>query len=168
MNPFIRNCKSYIVSCIYTLPENPHMPSARIFAECRISSTRQSYYLPSAKKYALGEQLALGGLSLCRVPARWHSAKTHFAECQSVDTRQRASRAPHPPVDDHYGGGCFCLPSAYKGTLGKQIFAECPTVDTRQTLSRAPHTTVPKAVTPLPRTFPFFHGRYHYCLPSAS
>ena len=52
----------------FALPENPHMPSARIFAECIISSTRQSYYLPSAKKHALGEQMALGGLSLCRVP----------------------------------------------------------------------------------------------------
>ena len=79
---------------ISSLPENPHMPSARIFAECIISSTRQSYYLPSAKKHALGEQMALGGLSLCRVPVIWHSAKTHFAECQSANTRQRASRAP--------------------------------------------------------------------------
>src|SRR6185312_12599952 len=78
----------------FALPENPHMPSARIFAECIISSTRQSYYLPSAKKHALGEQMALGGLSLCRVPVIWHSAKTHFAECQSANTRQRASRAP--------------------------------------------------------------------------
>ena len=132
------------------------MPSARIFAECRISSTRQSYYLPSAKKHALGEQLALGGLSLCRVPARCHSAKTHFAECQSVDTRQRASRAPHPPADDRYGGGCFCLPSAYMGTLGKQIFAECPTVDTRQTLSRAPHTPAPQGRYAVATNVPIF------------
>jgi len=102
------------------------MPSARIFAECRISSTRQSYYLPSAKKHALGEQLALGGLSLCRVPARWHSAKTHFAECQSVDTRQRASRAPHPPADDRYGGGCFCLPSASWGHSANKSLPSAP------------------------------------------
>ena len=119
-----------------TLPENPHMTSARIFAECRISSTRQSYYLPSAKKHALGEQLVLGVLSLCRVPARWHSAKTHFAECQSVDTRQRAPRAQHPPADDPQttvtvGDAFVCrvptrghsanrsLPSAPQSTLGK-------------------------------------------------
>ena len=77
----------FVQSVSHSLPENPRMPSARFFAECRITSTRQSYYLPSAKQHALGEQLALGGISLCRVPASWHSAKTHFAECRPVDTR---------------------------------------------------------------------------------
>ena len=101
------------------------MPSVRIFAECRISSTRQSYYLPSAKKHALGEQLALGGLSLCRVPARWHSATTHFAECQSVDTRQRASA---PTRRRPLQWGMF-------------LFAECLHGDTRQTnLCRVPYS----------------------------
>ena len=157
------------------------MPSAQIFAECIISSTRQSYYLPSAKKHALGEQMALGGLSLCRVPDIWHSAKTHFAECQSVDTRQRASRAP---TDD----------PQTTVTVAMLLFAECLHGDTRQQdLCRVPtwghsatrslpsalqstlgkrchvHRTrqLPKAVTLLPRTFPFFHGRYRYASPSA-
>src|SRR6185312_8183139 len=145
------------------------MPSARIFAECIISSTRQSYYLPSAKKHALG------GLSLCRVPAIWHSAKTHFTECQSVDTRQRASRAP---TDD----------PQTTVTVAMLLFAECLHGDTRQqdlcrvptwghsatrslpsalqsTLGKRCHDRtrqLPKAVTLLPRTFPFFHGRYRY------
>jgi len=104
------------------------MPSAKFFAECRISSTRQRYYLPSAKKHALGEQLALGGLSLCRVPAIWHSAKTHFAECQSVDTRQRASRAP---TDD----------PQTTVTVAMLLFAECLHGDTQQTnLCRVPYS----------------------------
>ena len=114
------------------------MPSVRFFAECIISSTRQNYYLPSAKQHALGEQLALGGISLCRVPASWHSAKTHFVECRTVDTRQRASRAPHPPADDRYGGAAFVcrvptrghlanrsLPSAPQWTLGKLCHVHC-------------------------------------------
>ena len=139
------------------------MPSARIFAECRISSTRQSYYLPSAKKYALGEQLALGGLSLCRVPVIWHSAKTHFAECQSVNTRQRASLHRQTTADDRPQQTppqttvtCFCLPSAYMVALGKKIFAECPTVDTRQTLSRAPHPPAPQGRYAVATNVPIF------------
>ena len=124
------------------------MPSAQIFAECIISSTRQSYYLPSAKNHALGEQMALGGLSLCRVPAIWHSAKTHFAECQSVDTRQRASLHRQTTADDRPQQTppqttvtCFCLPSAYMVALGKKIFAECLHGDTRQQdLCRVPYS----------------------------
>ena len=136
------------------------MLSARIFAKCRISSTRQSYYLPSAKKHTLG------GLSLCRVPARWHSATTHFAECQSVDTRQRAS-APtrRRPL-----------------RWGMLLFAECLHGDTRQTnLCRVPYsrhsanalTCTAHASSPRPLRYchersHFFHNRYRYCLPSAS
>ena len=118
------------------LPENRCMTSARVFAECRISSTRQRYYLPSAYQNALGERLTLGGTNLCRVPAIWHSASPLFAECWPVGTRQIASRAPHTPAHDRYGGVAFTavivcrvptrghsantsLPSASQRTLGK-------------------------------------------------
>ena len=77
--------------CYLSLPENPRMPSARFFAECRISSTRQRNYLSSAHQKALGEQLALSGINLCRVPASWHSAKPLFAECWPAGTRQSPS-----------------------------------------------------------------------------
>ena len=72
---------SFVSMRAEALPENRRMPSARVFAECRISSTRQRYYLPRAYQKALGEQLALSGINLCRVPASWHSAKPIFAEC---------------------------------------------------------------------------------------
>ena len=129
---------------------------------CRVSGS-----LPSA------ESRALGKATICRVPKNmhsannWHSAAYLFAECQPDGTRQRhtlpsASQLTlgkerlHPPADDRYGGGCFCLPSAYMGTLGKQIFAECPTVDTRQTLSRAPHTPAPQGRYAVATNVPIF------------
>jgi len=88
------------------------------------------------------ESRALGKATICRVPNNmhsannWHSAEYLFAECRPVGTRQRHTLPsagqltlgkyrhvhrthPQTPADDRYGGGCFCLPSAYKGTLGK-------------------------------------------------
>ena len=130
------------------------MPSARDFAECIISSTRQSLHLPSASQKALGKNLTLGKINVCRVPLIWHSAKSIFAECLKKYTRQTSSRAPHAPVTVGWRSGRYCLPSAGYGTLGKPSFAECLTVNTRQTMSRAPHTTVTTTVTPLPRPVP--------------
>ena len=98
---------------------------------CRVPGS-----FPSVKSRALGKA------TICRVPNNmhsannWHSAAYLFAECQPDGTRQRhtlpsASQLtlgkerhvhrthPQTPADDRYGGGCFCLPSAYKGTLGK-------------------------------------------------
>ena len=118
--------------------------------------------LPSARYRALDK------VTICRVPTKRHSAKSRhsakigFAECLITDTRQthlcRVPRGQHSthsltctlhtlaaPVACH---GRYCLPSARKGTLGKQNFAECLRLDTRQSWSRAPHPTV----TLLPRT----------------
>ena len=151
-----------------TLPENPHI--------CRVAGSLLS-----------AESRALGKATICRVPKNmhsannWHSAAYLFAECQPDGTRQRHTlpsasqltlgkeRHVHRQTTRRrpLRWRCFCLPSAYMGTLGNKIFAECPTVDTRQTLSRALHPPAPKAVTLLPRTFPFFHGRYRYASPSA-
>ena len=112
-----------------------------LFVECLPKSTRWTTDTRRNKSLPSAGQLALGKATLCRVPASWHSVNT--ITC-IAPTRRRPLR------------------------WGLLLFAEWPTVDTRQTLSRAPHTPVPKAVTPLPRTFPFFHDRYRYCLPSAS
>ena len=129
--------------------------SAKIlFAECqktctrRINNTRRTISLPSASHMALGKD------TLCRVLVSWHSAKS--VTC--TNTR---------PADVRYGGDAFVcrvptwghsatrsLPSALQSTLGKR----CHVHRTRQ---------LPKAVTLLPRTFPFFHGRYRYASPSA-
>ena len=130
------------------------MPSARDFAECKILSTRQRLHLPSASQKALGKNLTLGKINVCRVPLIRHKAKSIFAECLWWDTRQTSSRAPHAPVTVGWRSGRYCLPSAGYGTLGKPSFAECLTVNTRQTMSRAPHTTVTTTVTPLPRPVP--------------
>ena len=105
-----------------SLPETRRMPSADGFAECRISNTRQSYYLPSACQKALGKQTTLGLPKSHTLPSASHVAlgELTFAECHMGSTRQTSSRAPHTPV-----------------TMGSPsrplLFAECPQGDTRQT-----------------------------------
>jgi hypothetical protein len=61
-----------------TLPETTPLPSARLFAECILSGTWQTWSLPSARKKTLGEEWALGKGPLCRVPKLKHSAKSFF------------------------------------------------------------------------------------------
>ena len=139
---------------LLSLPETTRIPSARYFAECIISSTRQSLHLPSASQKALGKNLTLGKINVCRVPLIRHSAKSIFAECLWWDTRQTSSHALHAPVPVGWRSGRYCLPNAGYGTLGKPRFYKCLTVNTRQTMSRAPHTTVTTTVTPLPRPVP--------------
>ena len=115
------------------------MPSADGFAECTISSTRQNYYLPGAYEKALGKQTALGGRKLCRVPATWHSAKPHFAECRVGSTRQQVSRAPHKPAHARYNGAAV-------------ILCRVPhSVHSAKTITCAAHDRYPVA-TLLPRT----------------
>jgi hypothetical protein len=63
------------------LPETAPLPSARLFAECILSGTRQRASLLSARKKTLGEEWALGKGPFCRVPKFNHSAKSFFAEC---------------------------------------------------------------------------------------
>ena len=140
-----------VVPCATTdgaLPENPRMPSA--------------------------ESRALGKATICRVPNNmhsannWHSAEYLFAECRPVGTRQRHT-----------------LPSDGQLTLGKyrHVHRTHPqtTVMVGATfVCRVPHSrhsansvtcpahAVAMNVPIFPRTFPFFHGRYRYCLPSTS
>jgi len=90
----------------YTLPETHSLPSAKIFAECNISGTRQTKSLPSA---ALGktkhsaknilpsaghstksrqQQTATHGCYLCRVPICRTLGKDGICRVQLKDTRQ--------------------------------------------------------------------------------
>ena len=59
---------------MHTLPETRRLPSAEGFAKCKISSTRQSYNLPSAYRKTLGKKTTLGKDLLCRVAIYRHSA----------------------------------------------------------------------------------------------
>ena len=52
-----------------TLLETAYMPSARCFAECQTTGTRQTTSLPSAEPQALGKASAHGTFLFCRVPA---------------------------------------------------------------------------------------------------
>ena len=111
--------------------------AAYLFAECQPDGTRQRHTLPSASQLTLGKERHVHRQTTRRRPLRWR---------------------------------CFCLPSAYMGTLGNKIFAECLHGDTRQQdLCRVPYSrhSANAVVTLLPRTFPFFHGRYRYASPSA-
>ena len=86
---------------------------------------------------------------------KWHSAAYLFAECQPSGTRQRHTlpsasqltlgkeRHVHRQTTRRrpLRWRCFCLPSAYMGTLGNKIFAECLHGDTRQQdLCRVPYS----------------------------
>ena len=57
------------------IPEIGCLQSARIFAECNTSGTRQTNSLPSAAKKTLEKIIALGKQLICRVPNIKHSAK---------------------------------------------------------------------------------------------
>ena len=138
----------------HSLPETRHLPSAEDVAESNISSTRQSYNLPSAYRKTLGNKTTLGKDLLCRVPVYRHSANLPLPSA----TRAALGTQPHgtlhtlaAPVAYH---GRYCLPSARKGTLGKHLFTECHAAGTRQRLSR--HAAVTHC-----------HERYRYRLPSA-
>ena len=59
------------------LRKNRSSPSAKGFAECNLSGTRQTIYLPSAKEKTLGKKKDTRQTRL-------------FAKCQGVCTRQTA------------------------------------------------------------------------------
>ena len=162
------------------LEASTHYRKTRV---CRVPGS-----LPSA------ESRALGKATICRVPNNmhsannWHSAEYLFAEYRPDGTRQRHTlpsaiqltlgkerhctdrpqqttehnrrhrrrplRAFVCRVPTWWHSAKRSLPSALQSTLGKL----CHVHRTRQ---------LPKAVTLLPRTFPFFHGRYRYSSPSA-
>ena len=73
-----------------TLPETADLPSAKIFAECIISGTRQTSSLPSAAKNTLGKIMALGKQTLYRVPKKTLS-KLRKNTQQIRDTRQKTA-----------------------------------------------------------------------------
>jgi len=125
------------------------MPSAECFAECTISSTRQNYYLPSAYEKALGKQTTLGGRKLCRVPATWHSAKPHFAECLNQDTRR--THLCRVPRGQHSANSVTCATHArYNGAA--VILCRVPhSVHSAKTIPCTAHDRYPVA-TLLPPT----------------
>ena len=59
-----------------------------LFAECQLTSTRQSVSLPSAIWLALGKEIVRRVLFVRRVRVFWHSANSIFAECSRLCTRQ--------------------------------------------------------------------------------
>ena len=71
-----------------TLRETGDLPSARVFAECILSGTRQRPCLPSARKIHSANKNTRQNTSLPSV-FFWHSAKMYFAECLCFGTRQR-------------------------------------------------------------------------------
>ena len=102
------------------------MPSAEGFAECKISSTRQSYNLPSAYQKALGKKSTLGKDWLCRVPDYRHSANP------PLPSATRAALGTQPHV-------CAAHTRRARYPSRPLLFAECPQGDTRQTpLCRVP------------------------------
>ena len=149
------------------LPETRHLLSAEGVAESNISSTRQSYNLPSAYRKTLGNKTTLGKDLLCRVPVYRHSANL------PLPSATRAALGTQPHVYAAYARRARCLSRPL-------LFAECPQGDTRQTpLCRVPRRghsakTITFAArdrypiaTPLPRTLHRCEDRYHYRLPSA-
>jgi len=102
------------------------LPSAEDVAESNISSTRQSYNLPSAYRKTLGKKTTLG--------------KPAFAECHAGSTRHTASRvrcirSPRPlpvtavivcrvPARGHSAN--TSLPSATQLALGKHYHVTRP------------------------------------------
>ena len=130
------------------LPETRHLPSAEGVAESNISSTRQSYNLPSAYRKTLGNKTTLGKDLLCRVPVYRHSANL------PLPSATRAALGTQPHVYAAYARRARCLSRPL-------LFAECPQGDTRQTpLCRVPRswhsakTITSRGRYPLPRTLP--------------
>ena len=110
------------------LPETRHLPSAEGVAESNISSTRQSYKLPSAYRKTLGNKTTLGKDLLCRVPVYRHSTNLPLPSA----TRAALGTQPH-----------MCAAHARRARYPSWplLFAECPQGDTRQTpLCRVPRS----------------------------
>ena len=111
---------------MHTLPETRRLPSAEGFAECKISSTRQSYNLPSAYQKALGKKSTLSKYWFCRMPDYKHSANPPLPSA----TRAALGTQPH-----------VCAANSRRARYPSRplLFAECPQGDTRQTpLCRVP------------------------------
>ena len=92
-----------------------------VFAECRPCSTRQKLMAVSHPEGRRTADARAGHVSrLCRVLARWHSAKARYAECLSLPTgRTRQS----------FGMPCATsLPSARCLALGKAHICRVPVV----------------------------------------
>ena len=113
---------------VTSLPETRRLPSAEGFAECKISSTRQSYTLPSAYQKALSKKSTLGKDWLCRVPDYRHSANPPLPSA----TRAALGKQPH-----------VCAAHARRARYPSRplLFVECPQGHTRQTpLCRVPRS----------------------------
>jgi len=66
--------ESLNVCLSFSLPETGCLPSARIFAECILSGTRQRSLLSSAVKKTLSKIIALGKKGKKTLGKVWHSA----------------------------------------------------------------------------------------------
>ena len=114
-----------------TLRETRSLPSARRFAECRNTGTRQRGSLPSAALPHSAKQ-ALGKGCLCRVPnTRQRGTLGKRRLCRVSGTRQRITLGkilqPTPVASPSSFAECWPL------ALGKcAVFAECCKPSTRQ------------------------------------
>ena len=92
-----------------------------IFAECRPCSTRQKLTAVSHPDGCRTADACAGHVSrLCRVLARWHSAKARYAECLSLPTAGTRQSVGMPCAT--------CLPSAGGLALGKEHLCRVPVV----------------------------------------
>jgi hypothetical protein len=71
-----------------TLPEIGSMPSVRTFAECFLSGTRKTSYLPSATLDIILHTATIQFAECQTLGEIKHSAYVQFAECPASDTRQ--------------------------------------------------------------------------------
>jgi hypothetical protein len=105
---------------VHSLPESGSLPSAWRFAECFLSSTRQSSTL--GKNHIFREQESRHRKTL---------VKNCFAECRTLGEWRRSTKGHQQPsiADGRY----LCRASSF-GTRQRSYFAECAKPDTRQTM----------------------------------
>lgn len=122
----------HLRACHCTLPENRHMPSARIFAECRAYGTRQSFrpvpfgrpVRQFAVPFASSTVRPSVPFQLFLPSATWHTAKV----CRVPEKRHSAK--PASPVEEKPCALCRVLHSANNLP---SVFLPLPSVcDTRQ------------------------------------
>ena len=123
-----QTCQICICITQKALLETGSLPSAKCFAECQKSGTRQRPSLPSV---ALGKEF----FAECRtLGKKGHSAKDFFAECQTlgkISTLGIGCPRKRRPVTAFFAERLL-LGTRQRFDFLKNFFAECPRSDTRQ------------------------------------
>ena len=105
----IKNFLSINLGVLRTLPETSNLPSVFMFAECILSSTRQTRSLPSAALKTLGKNK--------------HSVNRRFTECKKTLGKDRVCRVFFFTLGKEVK--IFFLGKKEK-KKNKKNFAECP------------------------------------------